>query len=71
MVKRIGLKAVDIAAAVWRGVKAAWAKRATAVEAAGAGLLVAAAGTVGRGLAFAVAGVALVLKAAEIDRRKP
>lgn len=71
MVKRLGLVAVDIAAAVWRGAQAAWARRAAAVEAVGAALLVVAASTVGRGLAFAVAGVALVLKAAEIDRSKP
>lgn len=71
MVKRLGLVAVDIAAAVWCGVKAAWSRRATAVEAAGAACLVAAGATISTTWALAVAGVCLVVKAGSIDRSAP
>lgn len=66
MVKRILLVparvAIDAAGAVFR-------HRAAIIEAIGGACLVAAAATVGAAFGLTVAGVALVLKAAEIDRR--
>lgn len=53
---------VDIAAAVWN-------RRATLIEASGGAALVVAAALVAPALGWAVAGVALVAKAQEIDRR--